>query len=130
MKPFEVSVDPQRRQLNMVMRGFWDMATFDAFAAEFVKALHQLHRQGGALLALVDGREFAVQSKDVLGRFGAIMQENGPLLAKRTASVVPAELNRMQSARVAETITNRHFTTLEEAEAWLNECLAELRRTA
>jgi len=130
MKPFEVSVDLQRRQLNMVMRGFWDMPTFEAFASEFTRALHQLHRHGGALLALVDGREFAVQSKDVLMRFGAVMQDNAPLLAKRTASVVPAELNRMQSARVAESITNRHFTTIEEAAAWLDICLAELRPTA
>jgi hypothetical protein len=130
MKPFEISVDLQRRQLNMTMRGFWDMATFEAFTVEFTRALQQLHRQGGALVALVDGSEFAVQSRDVLMRFGAVMQENAPYLAKRTASIVPAELNRMQPARVAETITNRHFTTREEAEAWLNDCLAELRRAA
>ncbi len=30
------------------------------------------------------------------------MQKNGPYLAKRTASIVPAELNRMQAARVLE----------------------------
>ena len=121
MEPFEISVDADRRQLNMCMRGFWDSATFDAFAIEFVRALQQLRRLGGAQTALVDGSQFAVQSKEILARFGALMQENAAFLAKRTASIVPAELNRMQAERVAGSITSRDFKSRAEAEAWLAE---------
>lgn len=119
MKPFDVSADISRNLLSITMQGFWDAATFDAFAVEFETALQVLHRAGGCELALVDGSHFAVQSKDILGRFAAIMQKNGPYLAKRTASVVPTELNRMQAKRVTESISRRDFTNREEAEAWL-----------
>lgn len=119
MKAFDVSADISRHLLSMTMRGFWDGATFDAFAVEFEKALHTLHRTGGCEYAIVDGREFAVQSRDILARFETIMRANGPYLAKRTASIVPGELNRMQAKRVTESLTRRDFTTMEEAEAWL-----------
>ncbi len=119
MKPYEVSVDIPRKLLDLRMRGFWDSATFDAFAAEFSAALHQLHRHGGCRFALVDGSEFAVQSREILGRFADVMRENEPYLAERTATVVPAELNRMQAARVGEVINKRDFSNRAEAEAWL-----------
>ena len=119
MKAYEVSVEIPRKLLRLTLRGFWDGSTFDAFATEFEKALQTLHRAGGCDAAIVDGREFAVQSKEILGRFGEVMQKNGPYLAKRTASIVPAELNRMQAARVTESLTRLDFTTMEDAEAWL-----------
>jgi hypothetical protein len=119
MKSFEVTTDISRRLLEITMRGFWDSATFDAFVAEFEKALHALHRAGGAEMAIVDGREFAVQSKEILGRFEETMRNNAPFLAKRTASIVPTELNRMQAKRVTESLTRLDFTTREDAEAWL-----------
>lgn len=119
MKAFEVSVEMPRKLLRMTLRGFWDIPTFEAFATEFEKALLTLHRAGGCDAAIVDGREFAVQSRDILGRFGEIMQKNGPYLAKRTASIIPTELNRMQAARVTESLARRDFATMEDAEAWL-----------
>ena len=119
MKPFEISVDSPRRLLTMRMRGFWDAATFDAFAGEFSSALKELHRMGGCEMALVDGSEFAVQSREILGRFADIMRENERYLAKRTASVIPTELNRMQAARVGESLARRDFRSRAEAEAWL-----------
>jgi hypothetical protein len=119
VKAFEVSVEIPRKLLRMTLRGFWDGSTFDAFATEFERALQTLHRAGGCDAAIVDGREFAVQSKEILGRFGEIMQKNGPYLAKRTASIIPTQLNRMQAARVTESLTRHDFTTMEDAEAWL-----------
>jgi hypothetical protein len=130
MKPFEISTDIRRKLLDMTLRGFWDVATFEAFAPEFTRALQVLHRAGGCDVALVDGREFAVQSKEILDRFTQIMRDNGPYLAKRTASVVPTELNRMQSARVAEQLARRDFSTRAEAEAWLFDTDANAGRAA
>ncbi len=119
MEPFEVSVDLGRKLLTLRMRGFWDNATFEAFATEFSRALQQLHRAGGCEYALVDGSEFAVQSRDILGRFADVMSQNERFLAKRTASIIPTELNRMQAARVGDSLDRRDFSTRAEAEAWL-----------
>ena len=130
MKPFEISVDLRRRLIDMRLRGFWDSATFDAFAVEFSAALQQLHRQGGCDLALVDGSEFAVQSRDILGRFAEVMRQNERYLAKRTASIVPAELNRMQAARVGEAINKRDFASRAAAEAWLFDTESDAGRAA
>ncbi len=110
MKPYEIDVDFRRKFLSMRLRGFWDIIIFDEFAAEFENALRLLHRHGGCEVALVDGSEFAVQSRDILERFSKIMRDNACLLAQRTASIVPAELNRMQAAmspRIAAGATSR-----------------------
>lgn len=119
MKAFEVTTEIPLKLLRITMRGFWDRPTFDSFAAEFENALQTLHRAGGCEAAIVDGREFAVQSRDILERFEEVMRANGPYLAKRTASIIPTELNRMQAKRVTESLTRLDFTTLEDAEAWL-----------
>lgn len=119
MKPYDVDVDFPRKLLSLHLRGFWDLATFAAFAVEFENALRLLHRHGGCEVALVDGSAFAVQSREVMERFARVMQDNAGMLAKRTATIVPAELNRMQSARVGENIARRDFATRAEAEAWL-----------
>lgn len=119
MQPYDVTADTRRHLLSITLRGFWDMTTLEAFEAEFEKALRTLHRKGGCEIALVDGSEFAVQSKEVLERFEQMMRANAPYLAKRTASVVPAELNRLQAARVTDMLTRRDFYSRADAEAWL-----------
>jgi len=119
MKAFEVSTEIPLKLLRMTLRGFWDRPTFDSFAAEFEHALQILHRAGGCEAAIVDGREFAVQSRDILERFEEVMRANAPYLAKRTASIIPTELNRMQAKRVTESLARLDFTNMEDAEAWL-----------
>jgi len=119
MKAFEVSTEIPLKLLRMTLRGFWDIPTFERFAAEFEQALQTLHRAGGCEAAIVDGREFAVQSKDILKRFEDVMRANGPYLARRTASIIPTELNRMQAKRVTESLARLDFTNMEDAEAWL-----------
>ncbi len=119
MQPYDVTADTARQLLTITLRGFWDMPTFEAFRAEFEKALRTLHHAGGCEVALVDGSEFAVQSQEVLEGFEQVMRANVPYLAKRTASVVPAALNRLQASRVAETLARRDFHSRADAEAWL-----------
>lgn len=125
MDPFEISVDIRRRQLDMSLRGFWDLATFERFAAEFVRALHLLHRHGGLERALVDGSAFAVQSREVMMRFAEVTRENAAYLARRTANVVPGALNRLQVSQVGQRIASRDFKTRAEAQAWLAQDLVE-----
>lgn len=121
MTAFVVETDLGRRMMHLVMRGYWDQPTFDAFAGEFEKALARLKAVGGLDLSLVDGREFAVQSKTISEQFADLIAGHMPNLARRTASVVPAQLNRLQAERTGGDLAARYFTDMDEALAWLFE---------
>jgi hypothetical protein len=121
MEPYVVTVDLARQRLDIVQRGFWNDTIFDRFAAEFESALHQLHKRGGCLVALVDGTDFAVQPRALLARFDALLRDLAPLCARRTAVLVAAELNRMQVQHAGQAIAYRLFETRALAEAWLAE---------
>jgi len=119
MEAYSVTTDDRRRLLHIVMRGYWDQRTFDQFSAQYTAALHHMKKTGGLEIALVDGREFAVQAKDISEQFGALIARCMPLLAKRTATVVPAHLNKLQAERAGGELDARYFTDMVEAEAWL-----------
>jgi hypothetical protein len=119
MERYQVAVDLDRHLIWITLRGFWDMATFEAFAPEFESALLRLHRHGGCRYALVDGREFAVQPLEISEAFARQLRMLAPYAARRTANVVPAQLNRMQAQRSGEKLLARFFSDIAEAEAWL-----------
>lgn len=120
MEAYEVAVDLPRGRLELVLRGFWDEATFDKFAGEYAIALGMLRKHGGCKTCLVDGQDFAVQTTEISLRFKELIDDMAPLCALRTATVVPAQLNRLQAERAGESIPARIFTDRKEAEAWLN----------
>lgn len=120
MQAYEVAVDLPRGRLELIMRGFWDGATFEKFASDYTTALGTLRKHGGCKSCMVDGREFAVQSLEISQRFKELIDDMAPLCAPRTATIVPAQLNRMQAERAGESITTRIFTDRKEAEAWLS----------
>jgi len=119
MDAYLVAVDRARCLITLTMRGFWDDATFDRFAAAYVKALGELREADGCTYALVDGREFAVQSTEIALRFQELITAMAPISAKRTATIVPAQLNKMQAERTGGALDARMFTDMEEAKAWL-----------
>lgn len=119
MEYFDVAVDIPRRLITLTLRGFWTNATFDRFADAFSAGLRQLHRLGGCSHALVDGLEFAVQPLEISDRFRDLIASMAPIAARRTATIVPAQLNGMQAERAGDTIDARIFTDRQEAEAWL-----------
>jgi hypothetical protein len=121
MKPFELRVDLGRRRLDIVQRGFWDSATFDSFSTELSMALRKLQSRGGCVSALVDAREFAVQQREIAVRFKEMLRDLAPLCARRTATLVPAELNRLQAQHAGDAINSRTFSDPALAEAWLTE---------
>ena len=108
-----------RRALHIVMRGYWDQPTFEAFAKDYERAVRGMHATGGLRIALVDGREFAVQAKEISEQFGALINRNLPYLAEKTATVVPAQLNKLQAERAGGDLAARYFTDMAEAQAWL-----------
>jgi hypothetical protein len=113
---YSFDLDVHRRVMHIVLRGYWDQATFDAF---YEQALHKMKAAGGLEFALVDGREFAVQAKDISEQFGGLVNRFKHLLARRTASVVPAQLNKLQAERAGGDMAARYFTDMDEARAWL-----------
>jgi len=121
MTSYSVETDAPRRHLHIVMSGYCDQPTFDAFAKEYEQAVQRMHRSGGLKTALVIGLEFSVQAKDISEQFGALIARNLPFLAKRTATVVPAHLNKLQAERAGGELAARYFTDMDAAKAWLAE---------
>jgi len=105
--------------LHIVMRGYWDQPTFDRFAVGHEQAHRRLHAADGLDRALVDGRDFAVQDKQISEQFGALIVRNMAWLARRTATVVPAHPNKLQAERAGGDMAARHSIGMDEAQAWL-----------
>lgn len=119
MSAYSIETDAPRRMLSIVMRGYWDQPTFDRFAVEYSDTMLKMHSSGGLALALIDGREFAVQCKEISEQFRDVIARNQPYHAKRTATVVPAQLNKLQAERTGETLVACYFIDMVEAKAWL-----------
>ena len=119
MSPYTIETDEGLRFLHIVMRGYWNQPTFDDFAHAYEKALMHMHRTGGLEIALIDGREFAVQSRSISEQFWALITRHKPWLAKRTASVVAGHLNKLQAERAGGELAAHYFTDMAEARAWL-----------
>jgi hypothetical protein len=119
MNAFTVDVDTANCLVTITLQGFWDDVTFDTFSAAFVKAFGELRAANGCKYALVDGRNFAVQSAEITLRFQELITSMAPLAAQRTATIVPAQLNRLQAARTGGAIYNRLFTDPVAAKEWL-----------
>ena len=120
MKPFEIALDKRRALLRITLRGFWDVATMDAYEPQFYHALAELSRLRPALtLCLVDGRDYPVQSHAITERHNAFVASLGPLQADRAALIVTQTLVRMQAARGLPEDRMRVFESEAEAMAWL-----------
>jgi len=119
MSAYSVQIDSSRRLLNIVMRGYWNQPTFDQFAAEYNQAMRTMHMTGGLNFALVDGREFAVQAKEISEQFRDLIARNKPYHAKRTATVVPTHLNKLQAERAGDKLEACYFIDMDQATAWL-----------
>lgn len=119
MKPYSIETDPSRRLLSIVMRGYWEQPTFDHFSAEYSQKIRTMHASGTLDFAMIDGREFAVQARKISDQFRDLIAAHSPYMARRTATVVPTQLNKLQAERTGEAIDARYFTDMEAARAWL-----------
>ena len=121
MTAYSIETDQQKRLISIVMRGYWDQPTFDLFAAEYERAMIGMYCSGGLTYALVDGREFAVQARTISEQFAAVIARCKPYHARRTASVVPAHLNKLQAERAGNggELIAHYFTDMDAAKAWL-----------
>lgn len=118
---YTIETDPGRRLVRVTMRGFWDEATAIAYDEAIRRAGAETMAEAGCargeLLALVDARELAPQSQEVLGRFKSrlLAPERQP---KRNATLVSSALLKRQAERIASP-NQRIFEDEGEAMAWL-----------
>lgn len=118
---FQFSYDPDRILMNVVQRGFWSLADFRAFEAEFLKRHVAIRRTHRNYRVIAECRDFPVQSAEVGEAFAVLfeklMDENrGPY-----AIVVGSTLNKIQAKRALPQPNVRVFTSPDEAMAWVFE---------
>lgn len=111
-EPFEVSVDIQARRLYVTLRGTWSTPTLVAFQnamAEVIARCEIAHLAPGSLIALIDMRDYGVQSQEV-ARMMQVAVDQYQRLSRHIAVIVSGSaLQRMQVRRVAPQSKHRFF---------------------
>jgi hypothetical protein len=118
---FAFHLDPHRSLLTVVMRGFWDLPTYLAYDAQISEQLKILGHLPPPRGCLIDAREFAVQSQELMNQMIEGLHRRLPLYPERTARVVTSAVARSQATRVGNAVGQGVFSTIEAATAWLME---------
>ncbi|MBO9574220.1 MAG: hypothetical protein J7494_00645 [Sphingobium sp.] len=119
MKPFEFEIDAGRKLLIVTKRGYWDTATFQAYADEFRLTLRRMKLQGGCRYCLVDASEFAVQDSEITRAHGQLASSFTAGCPERMAGITGSKLSELQARHTGETPNRRVFSNRTAAEAWL-----------
>ncbi|HEY1124494.1 MAG TPA: hypothetical protein VGE65_02585 [Sphingobium sp.] len=119
MAPFELKTDRQRSLLAVRLRGYWDMAMFDAYADAVRMELRRMKVQGGCRHCLVDATEFAVQSAEITKALQVLTDSFAPDCPERIAGISGSKLGELQARHAGASDTRRIFPTRKAAEAWL-----------
>lgn len=116
---YSIDLDPARDLVRIRMAGFFGVADIDRFQAELVSAHPRLGgRPRGGPLTINDIRGMAIQSQDVVARWGSFLADPTHR-SRRLAFVVASTLARMQLQRVIGGRDAGVFTDEAEAERWL-----------
>jgi len=116
---FEFALDRNRRLLTVVMRGFWDVATYRAYDAQLRAQLTELSRLPTPRACLVDARDFEIQSMEVAEMMRDGVAQRLPLYPERTARLVARAISRGQAGRMTNDPKHRVFDALGPAMDWL-----------
>ncbi|OAH44679.1 hypothetical protein AX777_20640 [Sphingobium yanoikuyae] len=118
---YSILVDPERKYVELSLRGSWNAEVTTEFNRQFLEALLTLPANGcpfGEQVALIDLTEFAVQPRDILPLLGELA--NDPAVApRRAATVVGSMLLQFQARRVAP--NHRLFSDRPSAVKWLHQ---------
>lgn len=117
--PFTFETDAARKLLVVTKWGYWDMATFAAFAETFRMTLRRMQRAGGCRYCLVDASRYAVQSRAISEALQALVESFPPDCPQRMAGVSGSQLGRLQARHHGETPDRQVFSSRADAEAWL-----------
>ena len=121
MSMYELNLDPKRRYLEIVLRGYWDDKVINAFEREEAAALDALDRLDRPTRLLVDLSQFPPQAKEIVERHDKRLNSSDAKIASRTAVIVPGAIVKLQVHRImpADGTEKRMFVSRQEAEAWL-----------
>lgn len=118
---YDITIDPPRDRIDFVLRGSWTEADAVRFGADLAKVLRAL-KAGGARAghhrALMDLRELAILSPEMVERHKAFAMGPGTQ-AERVAVVAKPGLQMLQSRRIGPEPRYQYFEGIAEAEAWL-----------
>lgn len=103
----------------VVTSGFWSVALADAYRIELAQYLAAARAKRGYALSLIDGRENAVQSPEVMARFADFENLTAPGERDRSALVVPSSLAKLQAHRITKSPRSKAFLSLNAARMWL-----------
>jgi hypothetical protein len=129
--PFEVVLDIAARRFHATLRGTWSTPTLVEFQnamRDVIARCELTHTPPESLLALIDMRDYGVQSQEVASTMQAGV-EHYQRLSRHIAVVVSGSaLQRMQVRRVAPHSKHRFFTDYRCAVEWLDHCAEALKR--
>lgn len=118
---FTIQVDPARKYVEIVMRGYWGDATMRRFAGE-LRRLPPILAAGGCKIGeqntLFDTTGYAVQSQEVLAQLGMLAADPS-IGSRRIAVLVSSALITLQTRRIAPGYGV--FSDRDAALAWLFE---------
>jgi hypothetical protein len=100
---FTVLIEPERKYVEISMRGYWDDATMRGFERE-LRRLPPVLLAGGCRIGeqntLFDTTDYAVQSQEVLAQLGAMVAD--PSIGSRRIAVLGSSmLGKLQTRRIA-----------------------------
>lgn len=115
---YSVVADPGRDLIRINLVGFFDDSSMAGFLAARRAAHAQLRCGPNQHLTLTDTRDIAIQTQDMVARWGGILADS-TYKSRRLACVVASTLARMQLQRALGSRDVRLFTDPAEAETWL-----------
>jgi hypothetical protein len=119
---FEISVDPSRRRLDIVLRGLWTDAIAARFATDLDVAIADMRRAGiapGEMRSLLDMSDLSVIPAGLTPTFGVFASQKGRE-SERVAVVYSSTLARIQFRRLAHGDSRyAFFAEMAEAMRWL-----------
>ena len=118
---YELKLDPKRRYLEIVLRGYWDEKVMDAYEREEAAAFEALDRLGHPTFCLADLSELPPQAKEIVERRIKRLHSPDAKIPSRMAIIASGAILKLQSDRMipTENTEKNIFASREDAEAWL-----------
>lgn len=115
---FSIQADPRTSLLWITIGGFFGLSDIERFAGARDTELRRLRCGANQHLTLIDMRNMKIQTQGSVEAFGRLLNDRASA-SRRLAFVVAVGLARSQIQRAAAGRGAGYFSTVEEAEAWL-----------
>jgi stage II sporulation SpoAA-like protein len=116
---YSIQASTDSTLLRIALRGFWTIATFDAFTAESGRAIHAILARHGRFDMLSDCDDFPVQGPDVSAAFQQLRDSSQEASGNRMAVYTRSALGRIQAERLLGSPDCRIFESEAAALEWL-----------